>query len=149
MTEDLPDDDWTPVARSAGAPVATIVLPEEQYELEDLRELAAALEGAGLPVVVAESDTQRRIVGEIAHITIHVSPTLHDLFVATAGAAVWDGVKAAFGRLGRTKQSEDHADLIVDVEITSDRFHAFARGPAAEAVAEAAKAFTERPQADP
>ena len=145
MTEDLPDEDWTPVARSASEPVATIVLPEENFDLEDLRELAAALERAGLPVVVAEADMQRRIL-ELGHIVIHISPTAHDLFIAAGGAAAWDGVKTAFRGLRRTGQAEDDAELTVDVEITSDRFRASAQGPAAEAVAEAARAFAERAQ---
>jgi hypothetical protein len=119
-------EDLTPVARSTRDPVATIVLPDQSFELEDLRELAESLDRAGLPVTVAESASQRRLLDPnvVTPLVIHVSPTVHDVFVAFAGGAAWDGVKMAFGRLRRTGDAEQADELTADVEIQGDRFHA-------------------------
>jgi hypothetical protein len=143
-TTSMSEDDWTPVARSADDPVAVVVVPDQCFELDDLRELTRVLGEAGLPVVVAESPGQRRVipVDAVVPIAIHVSPVLKELFIGVAGTAAWDGIKGAFGRL-RRRQAES-PELTIDVQIESGRLSASARGPATEALAEVARRFVEQ-----
>ena len=139
----MPEDDWTPVARSTREPVASIVLPDESFELEDLDELARALEEAGLPVLIAESPAQRRLIvsPQEVHVVIHVAK---DVLTGVAASAAWEGVKAAFARLRRRGHRADASELTIYVEIRTDRLVASARGPATQALAEVAQAFVDR-----
>jgi hypothetical protein len=143
------DDDWTPVARSDGDPVATVVLPDANFALEDLRELARELGEAGVPVLVVESPEQRRIIIAaplVIPIIIHLGPVLEEVAVGVLASAAWEGIKGAFGRLRRRDARGDPAELVVDVRIQGDRFAAHACGPAADAVAEALGKFVEDAQ---
>jgi hypothetical protein len=141
-----PEDDWTPVARSSREAVATIVLPDESFELEDLRELARSLGEVGFPVLVAESASQRRSIVAAAAIpvVIHVAPIVKDLLVGVTATATWDAIKSAFGRLRRRGDQAGASELIIDLQVQSDHLVASARGPAAEAVAEVARILAER-----
>jgi hypothetical protein len=139
------EDDWTPVARSTGDPVAVIVLPDESFELEDLRELARAFEQAGLPVLIAERAVQRRVVPlVVVPVVIHFTPALQAVLVGVAGSAAWDGIKVAFARIRFRGERTSPSELNIDVQIHSDRLIASAKGPATEALTEVARKFVDR-----
>ena len=142
-----PEDDWTPVARSARDPAAVIVLPDESFELEDLRQLAQALEDAGLPVLITESTAQRRVIVDplAVPVIIHVTPVFKDLLVGLAASASWDAIKAAFGRIRRRGKQVESAELTIDLRVETDHLVASARGPATEALAEIARLLVDRP----
>lgn len=141
-----PEDDWTPVARSTRDPAAVIVLPDQNFELEDLRQLAVALEDAGLPVLIAESAAQRRvIVAPLAvPVVIHVAPALKDILTGLAASASWDAIKAAFGRIRRRGQQAEPSELTIDLRVETDHLIASARGPATEALGEVARVLADR-----
>ena len=137
-------DDWTPVARSNIDPVAVIEVPDASFELEDLRELARSLEDAGLPVLVAESPNQRRVVEQFVPIVIHIPPALEAVLEGMAASAAWDAIKAAFARIRRRGHRNDPSELIIDLRIESDHLVASAKGPAVQALAEVALGLANR-----
>jgi hypothetical protein len=141
MTSILSSDDWTPVARSDLDPVAVIEVPSGSFELDDLRQLARSLEDAGFPVLVVESPAQRRVVDQLVPVVIHVLPTVKVVLVGAAGSAVWDAIKAVFGRRRREHQ-EEPSQLKIDLRVESGgSLLVSAKGPAAQALAEAARAL--------
>jgi hypothetical protein len=138
-------DDWTPVARSNLDPVAVVEVPDASFELEDLRELARSLEDAGLPVLVAESPAQRRVVEQLVPIVIHISPALEAVLDGVAAAAAWDAIKAAFTRIRRRGDRDAPSELTIELRVESDHLLASAKGPAAQALAEVARSLANRP----
>jgi hypothetical protein len=138
-------DDWTPVARSDLDPVAVIEVPDSSFELEDLRELARSLEDAGLPVLVAESPAQRRVVEQLVPIVIHVPPALEAVLEGVAASAAWEAIKAAFGRIRRREHRNEPSELIIDLRVESgDNLIASAKGPAVQALADVALGLVNR-----
>src|SRR5713226_7287751 len=123
-----PEDDWTPVARSVRDPAAVIVLPDESFELEDLRQLAHALEDAGLPVLIAESTAQRRVIVDplAVPVVIHIAPVFKDLLVGLAASASWDAIKAAFGRIRRRGKQSEQSELTIDLRVQTEHLVASA-----------------------
>jgi hypothetical protein len=146
MMASLPSsDDWTPVARSNLDPVAVVEVPDASFELEDLHELVRSLEDAGLPVLVAESPAQRRVVEQLVPIVIHIPPALEAVLEGVAAAAAWDAIKAAFTRIRRRGERDSPSELSIDLRVESDHLLASAKGPAAEALAEVALSLANRP----
>lgn len=142
------EDDWTTVARSDQEPRAAIVLPDESFELEDLRELARALEKAGLPVLIAESPSTRRVVDHASlSVLIQASPIFRDILTGVAASAAWDGVKAAFGRLRRRGEPTEAPELAVDVRVQVQNVVVAASGPVTQAITEVALSLAESAKA--
>jgi hypothetical protein len=136
--------DWTTVARSIQEPAAAIVLPDETFELDDLRELARALEDAGLPVLIAESPSTRRIVDHASvSVLIQASPVFRDILTGVAASAAWDGVKAAFGRLRRRGEAAQTPELSVDLRVRVENVVVAATGPVTQAITEVAVSLTD------
>jgi hypothetical protein len=146
MMASLPSsDDWTPVAQSNLDPLAVVEVPDSTFELEDLRELARSLGDAGLPVLVAESPSQRRIVEQLVPIVVHIPPGVEAVLQGVAASAAWDAIKAAFARIRRRGDRDAPTELIINLRVENDHLLASAQGPAAQALAEVAQALAKRP----